>query len=120
MGMFSSIMADLPCSTMGEEARGEIQIKWQCRDNREGAAYYLGDTLDRILPEYDNTWIRTDFVCEACSQRTTGKSGQSYIKVMEQQRHIVFVRVDEGKIGEIVSEDDFKKRGIDTFATDIL
>lgn len=120
MGMFNSIMADLPCSMIGEKTRGEIQIKWQARDNREGMAYYLGDTLDRILPEYDNTWIRTDFICEACSKRTMGRSGQSFIKVMDQQRHIVFVRIDEGCIAEIVSEGEFIRRGIETFASDIL
>ena len=85
MGMFNSIIADLPCVQRNETASGEIQIKWQLPEKRSGDAYYLGDTLDGIMPEYDNVWIKTDFVCEVCSARTKAHDGTSFIKVMDQQ-----------------------------------
>ena len=120
MGMFNSIIADLSCSTYGARASREIQIKWQIPAARSGEVYYLGGAIENILPEYSNTWVRTDFVCESCSPRTEGRGGQSFIKVMDQQRHVVFVRVDDSQIIEIVSEQDFELRNVSEFATDIL
>ena len=120
MGMFNSIIAGLPCSTNGERVSGMIQIKWQIPTARSCAAYYVGDTLEDLMPEYDNTWVQTDFVCESCSPRTAGRSGQSFIKVMDQQRHIVFVRIEQSRIIEIISEQDSQTASITHFATDIL
>ncbi len=82
MGLFNSIIADLPCIHRNETESGEIQIKWQVPDKRTGDAFYLGDTLDGIMPEYDNVWIKKDFVCEVCSTRTKARNGTSFIKAM--------------------------------------
>ena len=120
MGMFNSIMADLPCVASKVAARGEIQIKWQSPEKRSGEVFYVGDVLDSILPEYDNVWIKTDFVCEACSPRTKARDGTSFIKVMDQRRHFIFVRIENGRILQIISEDDFKALNIDGYATDIV
>ena len=120
MGMFNSIIANLSCSTYCARASREIQIKWQIPAVRSGKVYYLGGAIEDILPEYNNTWVRTDFVCESCSPRTEGRVGQSFIKVMDQQRHVVFVRVDDSQIIEIISEKDFERRNVTEFATDIL
>ncbi len=119
MGMFNSIMAELHCVAKEEAARGEIQIKWQSPANRSGEVFYLGDTLDGIMPEYDNVWVQTDFVCEACSPRTKARDGTSFIKVMDQQRHIIFVRIENGRILQIIGEDDFKALNIAAYATDL-
>jgi len=108
MGMFNSIIADLPCVANKLTARGEIQIKWQSPEMRSGEAFYLGDTMDGIMPEYDNVWIKTDFICEACSPRTKARDDTSFIKVMDQHRHIIFLRIENGRILQIISEDDFK------------
>lgn len=120
MGMFNSIVADLPCSTNGQTTSSEIQIKWQIPSARSGAVYHLGDAIEEILPEYDNAWVRTDFVCEACSPRTKGRGSHPFIKVMDQQRHVVFVRVEQARIVEIIGEQDFLSRNIADFASDIL
>ncbi len=120
MGMFNSIIADLTCDSNQATASGMIQIKWQSPDKRSGEAYYLGDTLDGILPEYNNVWIKTDYVCEACSTRTPARDGTSFIKVMDQQRHILFVRIENGLILQILNEEDFQTLNIAGYATDLV
>lgn len=120
MGMFNSIIAELPCATNDEVARGEVQIKWQLPEKRSSEVYYLGDALDGIMPEYDNVWIETDFVCEACSPRTKARDGTSFIKVMDQQRHIIFVSIENGRLLQIISEVDFKALNIGDYATDLV
>ena len=116
MGMFNSIFADLRCPTKQEVGSStEIQIKWQVPESRVLAGYYLGDVLEDIEPEYDNTWIRTDYICRVCSTYTTGKNGITYIKTADQRRHPVFVHIDQGKICEILSEQEFEKTGVADF-----
>ena len=119
MGMFNSIIADLPCVRRKVTVTGEVQIKWQLPEKRTGEAFYLGDTLGGIMPEYDNAWIKTDFICEVCSTRTKARDGTSFIKVMDQQRHIIFVRIDNGRLEKIISEDDFDALGIDSRVSDL-
>jgi len=112
MGMFNSIVADLRCPIKQEVGSDtEIQIKWQVRESRSLTVYRLGDVLEGIEAEYDNTWIRTDYICHVCSKHTTGKNGIAYIKIHDQQRHPVFVRIDHGKICEVVTEEEFQKTG---------
>ncbi len=120
MGMFNSILADLPCPTLGKTASGEIQIKWQSPEKRASEGFRVGDKLDGILPEYNNAWVKTDFVCQLCSRQTQGVRGSSFIKVMDQQRHIVFVRIEDGTIVEILSDDDFQDKKISSYATDLV
>jgi hypothetical protein len=113
MGMFNSIVADLRCATTQEVATDtEIQIKCQARGARALTVYHPGDLLDGIEAQYDNTWIQTDYVCRACSRRTTGKDGITYIKTGDQQRHPVFVRIAQGRIRDVLTEDEFKKLSV--------
>ncbi len=119
MGMFNSIFADISCPTRKEVGRDtEIQMKWQFPESRELAAYRLGDVIDGIRPDYDNTWIRTDYICSVCSKHTIGKNGIGYIKTNDQQRHPVFVRVEHGKICDILTEPEFETKGVAEFVHD--
>ncbi len=116
MGMFNSIIADLRCPTNQEVGKDtEIQIKWQDRRTLGLTAYRLGDVLEDIDAEYDNTWIETDYFCHVCSKHTTGKNGVKYIKMDDQQIHPIFVCIHQGKICEIVSEQEFAKTGVTDF-----
>ncbi len=116
MGMFNSIFADLRCPTKQEVgSAAEIQIKWQVPPARELAVYRLGDVLEDIEAEYDNTWIRTDYICNVCSKHTAGKNGITFIRTEDQQRHFVFVHIDQGKVCEILSEQEFEKTGVADF-----
>ena len=121
MGMFNSIFADLNCPKMQTlAAHAEIQIKWQALAARRCEAYYIGSELDDILPEYNNAWIRTDSICSVCSKLTTGKNGVKYIQSLDQQRHVVFVRIDAGIIQEIISVEETRERGIGGYVDDVF
>ena len=73
MGMFNTIVADIPCPETGKLSKDtEIQIKWQDRDARVLDVYRTGDSLPDLLSKYNNTWVRTDYICNACSHKTTG------------------------------------------------
>ena len=116
MGMFNSILADLRCPTKKEVANDtEIQIKWQFRESRALTVYRLGDVLEDIEAEYDNAWIRTDYICRVCSKQTTGKHGLTYIKTDDQERHPVYVRIDQGRICEVLTEEEFENAGVANF-----
>ncbi|ODS31809.1 MAG: hypothetical protein SCARUB_03057 [Candidatus Scalindua rubra] len=116
MGMFNSIYADLLCPTMKKLSKDtEIQIKWQDYRVRTLTHYRRGDVLEEIEDEYDNTWIRTGFICNVCSKHTKGWKGMEYIKNEDQSRHKIFVKIEDGKICEIFSEEDFSKIGVKDF-----
>lgn len=113
MGMFNSIYADLLCPIRGEISKHtEIQIKWQHRRVRALTHYRVGDILEEIDDKYNNTWIRTDYICRVCSKHTKGLRGMDYIKTEDQKRHIIFVRIENGKICRILSEGDFNEMGL--------
>lgn len=116
MGMFNSIHADLLCPVRGQVAENvEIQIKWQEYEARALDVYRLGDVLPQIEPEYDNSWIRTDYICDVCSKHTPGRRGMVYIKTEDQSRHLVFVEIRAGRICQILTEDEFRKTGVTDF-----
>ena len=116
MGMFNSIVADLRCPAKQEVGNDtEIQIKWQVRGARTLSVHHLGDVLEDIEAEYDNTWIRTDYICRVCSKHTTGRDGITYIKTDDQRRHPVFVCIGQGKIRGVLTEEEFEKTGVADF-----
>ena len=113
--MFNSIIADLRCPVTGEIAEdSEIQIKWQAWEARALSVYRLGDTLEEIEEEWNNTWIRTDYICASCSRRSTGRFGE-YIRTADQEWHNVFVRIEDGRVAEILSEEEFGSTGVSEY-----
>lgn len=120
MGMFNMIRADLLCPVKkraGKET--EIQIKWQKYKARTLSIYHLGEQLEDLEAEFENRWIRTNYICEVCSKKTRGHRNMPYVRVDDQQWHYVFVKVERSKITEILSEEEFKKRGITNFKADL-
>ena len=116
MGMFNSIYADLLCPKAEDISKDtEIQIKWQHPRSRTLEVYHQGDVLEDLEEEYNNTWIRTDYICNVCSRHTTGRHGRPYIKVEDQQRHYVFIRIEEARICEIVTQAEFVQKGVETY-----
>ncbi len=116
MGMFNSIFADLTCAKRNKTSiHTEIQIKWQDHDVRCLTNYVLGDILEEIEPEFNNTWIRTDFICNVCSIMKKSKSGENFISIDGQRRHFVYILINEGKIREILTHKEFKKRNVEKF-----
>lgn len=120
MGMFNSIVVDLPCPTTGAlSANSEIQIKWQHRGARVLTVYHLDDLLEELESEYDDTWIRTDYICNACSPKTTNRDGDEYIRVEDQRWHIVFVQIARSRIARILPEREFSPLGVGKFFDDV-
>ena len=120
MGMFNSIYADLTCPAAGEMSKNtEIQIKWQDRGALTLAVYRRGDTLPDLLSEYDNTWVRTDYICRACSPKTIAHDKTGYIRTNDQQWHIVFVHIEDERIHQILTELEFGAMGVNDFLDDV-
>ena len=120
MGMFNTILADLMCPKREEIAKDtEIQCKWQEWGFRTLTVYRLGDLLEHLEEAYNNTWVRTDYVCKACSTYTTGRNGMRYIKTEDQSRHLDFVKIEDERLSDIDSEEAFKKLGGETFVDDL-
>lgn len=115
MGMFNSIYADLMCPKRKKITKNtEIQIKWQGQEYRLLNVYHLGDTLEGLLSKYDNTWVRTDYICDSCSKHEIGRFG-NFIKVEDQKIHYVYIKIKNSKIHDIYSAKEFKKKGIKKF-----
>ncbi len=106
------IFAELECPTTKETKNREIQIKW--RELRDLKRYVIGDMLDDLFPEYINNWVKTDYVCESCSKLTKGDFG-NFVRVEDQQRHYCFIRVENSRIIEVLSEEKFAARGIEDY-----
>ena len=118
MGMFNSIFADLMCPVKKKISKDtEIQFKWQVYEARALIRYRLGDHVKDLEEEYNNNWVCTDYICRVCSHYKT-KGESTFIPIDGQRRHNVFVRIDEGKISEILAEEEFLKRGIKDFVKD--
>ncbi|MCP4398508.1 MAG: hypothetical protein GY801_14580 [bacterium] len=116
MSMFNSIYADLLCPEKQEISEDtEIQIKWQHPRSRTLNVFHQGDMLEDIADGYNNVWIRTDYICKVCSRHTTGRHGIPFIKVEDQQRHHVFIRIEDATICEILTEEQFKQKDVTTF-----
>jgi hypothetical protein len=92
----------------------EIQIKWQKHEARNLSIYHLNDTLEDLEDEFNNTWIRTDYICEVCSKKTKG-SDSPYIKADDQLRHFAFVKIKDSKIEKILTEEAFKNEKVKDF-----
>ena len=116
MGMFNTIFAEIPCTRAKDEnkAAESIQIKWQVKEARALDSYGVGDSIPQLMPEFDNTWIKTDYICHVCSAKTVGWKGKEYIKSVDQQWHVVFVEIRAGRLCRILSEIEFA----DTLVTD--
>ena len=120
MGMFNSIHADIRCSVTGEVSRdSEIQIKWQEQRARLLDRYHVGDVLPDVEPGFDNTWIRTEFICEACSPKTKAGEHGEYIRTEDQRWHIVFVEIRDAEVVRILPEAEFEALGVSDYVDDV-
>ena len=120
MGMFNSIYTDIWCPVKNKIAKNvEIQIKWQKYEARTLSVYHLGDQLEDIEEEYENTWIRTDYICPVCSEESTEHFGRS-AGMEDLKWHIAFVHIVHSRIEKIISEQEFKKLGVKNFFNDVF
>ena len=106
MGMFDSIHAELECPETKKSENQEIQIKWREHKYRVLDVFHTGEVIENICAEYDNTWIRTDYVCRSCTPS---------VRVEDQRRHFCYIRIEDSRVIEVLSEEDFSKLGIEKF-----
>jgi len=112
MGMFDVINANLECPNKKEAKEREIQIKW--REIRILEQFKVGSKIEEIFSKYDNNWIRADYLCDSCSNKTEGKFSP-YIKTDDQKWHYCFVEMEKSIIKSVLNEKDFKKLGIENY-----
>jgi hypothetical protein len=109
MGMFNSIYADILCPVENRISKNtEIQIKWQIKKSRLLNHYRQGNYLEDLKDEFNNNWIRTEYICEACSKHTPYKEWE-FIKVEDQKWHFIFVNIRQGRIEQILTPEEFQK-----------
>lgn len=119
MGMFNTIYADLTCAFTGKTLPGTpIQIKWQDHKCLWLGVYKVGDMLERLEPGFDNTWVKTEFICDACSRHETGWQGKPYIPTAGQVWHPAYVEIRESRICRVLNETEFTAIGVKKFAVD--
>ena len=115
MGMFNSIYADILCPIKNTISKNtEMQIKWQKKEARILEHYHLGDYLEDLEEEFNNNWIRTEYICEACSKHTPYKEW-IFIKTEDQKWQFVFVNVQQGRIEQILTAEEFRKIDVKNF-----
>jgi hypothetical protein len=112
MGMFDSIYAELECPETKKSEKQEIQIKW--RDFRLLENFKTGDKIKDIWLQYNNAWIRANYLCGSCSKKTKGKNWD-YIKANDQRWHYCFVRIENKKIASVLAEKEFLRLGIEDY-----
>jgi len=112
MGMFDIINAELECPKKKEVKEREIQIKW--RELRVLDHFKIGSSIEGIVSEYDNNWVRADYLCSSCSKKTKGKDGD-YIKIENQKWHYCFIKMEKSVIKLVLNEKEFKKQGIEDY-----
>ena len=112
MGMFDIIDAKLECPKTKKIEKREIQIKW--REPRLLDHFKIRDSIEGIVSEYDNNWVRADYLCGSCSKITQGRLGY-YIKTDDQKWHYCFVKMKNSQIKSVLSKKEFDKLGIDKY-----
>lgn len=118
MGMFNIIHTDLTCPVTGKLLPGtQLQIKWQEHKQLWLGVYKLGDTLEGLEPKFDNTWVKTEFICDACSRHETSRQGKPYIPTAGQVWHVVYVQMIGKRICRILNEKQFAETGVTEFVT---
>jgi len=118
MGMFDSIIAEIECPKTRKTEKNEIQIKWREQRYRDIEGFLVGDTVNNIDPEYNNTWIKADYICQSCSPKTRQNIGGrkiEFVRVRDQIWHPCYVKIENGRIASVLTEEGFSKLGIEKF-----
>ena len=112
--MYDSILTDIKCCNTGKVNRAEVQINWTNETSLR--VFNIGDTIPYLHKLYDNTWVKTDYLCHLCSKKVTTSSsdGSIFSGRTEHVRHVCYVNVVNGKILEVLSEPEY----IDQIKTD--
>ena len=130
MGMFDTIVYGAQCPVNGVVSEVGIQVKWL---GCELSQYKIGDFVG-FGKNMSNLWIREEYDCSECKFLMDEKypgwrislehGGYQYNSVdncpngrpdFGEYNHNVFVNIKKGKISDIISENEFKKKGLEDF-----
>ncbi len=111
MGLYDTIYVTLRCPVTKEESELEIQIKWT-------NPYYSGAEptcmrefrVGEQLPygPQGNLWMPEESTCKKCGEyKLISRSEKQLVK---HGRHDVYIHLDNGKILEIILEQEFDFR----------
>lgn len=108
MSCFDDLIVRLKCPTTGQEKEEYLQlfIRKSCVDAK---TYRVGSEVE--LDKVNTVWFSTDYVCNQCSKKTKGRSGE-YIRTEDQSRHNCYINMQQNKILEVITEQEFKQRDI--------
>ncbi len=115
--MFDLIDIKLRCPDTREKLEHKVLIKW--RENRSFEHFKIGSEIKDLISEYNNVWIKTDYICESCSKKTKNKKYEKIIKIEDQKRHCCFIKIENQRIIKILPEKDFYKLGIKNYMEDL-
>lgn len=121
MGMFNTIYTDIRCPVTNKMSdKTGIQIKCQQSEARQLNVYHVNDSIEDLSEGFNNTWIKTDYICNACSTSSVKNDKLRHIKTEDQKRHFVFIRVEDSIIKEIMTEKEFlAKKQRETYLEDL-
>ncbi len=117
MGMFDLIDAKLKCSVIKKTLEHKIYVKW--RENRSFEHFKIGDKIKDLISEYNNIWIKTDYICESCSKKTKSKNYGDYVKVEDQKRHDCFIKIKNKQLKQILNAGEFYKLDVKRYINDL-
>lgn len=117
MGLVDFLYTKIKCTATGKELDEEICNKWR-KDRTEMTSFHVGDSVEGLEKEYQDNWIKTDYICHACSKLTQG-GYREFVKTDDQVRHACYVLIENSVIKEVLNEEEFMKRGITEFYEDL-
>lgn len=117
MGLVDILHEKIRCPVTGKELDEKIYNKWR-KDRTEMTSFHVGDFVEGLEKEYQNNWIKTDYICHACSKLTHGKYGK-FVKTDDQVRHPCYVLIENNVIKEVLNEEEFLQKGATEFYEDL-
>jgi hypothetical protein len=115
MSLFDYIVAPLACPERKVTEEQHIHVEW--RENTHIGILHIGDVIEGLFPRYISGWIQTQYLCNSCSEKRLIPQGE-FIPVEGQQWHPCYVRMQDGKVLEVLAQEDFSGRKISHFVVD--
>lgn len=131
MGVYDTIKCELKCPVTNEIDTEEIQIKFRGHESLK--EFKIGDNLE-FGENMSNLWIKETYPCSYCkvlmdtkypdwrvfpplggvSYRPSKHDGYDGPK-LEEYFHSAYINLKKGVINEVISENDFRERGLEDF-----
>jgi hypothetical protein len=108
MSCFDNLITNLKCPNTQQYKEEPLQLFIR-KTRIDMQTYEVGATIP--LDKNNTLWFSTDYVCNQCSKKTKSKHGE-YIRTEDQSRHNVFINMQDNKILEVLTQEEFDKRGI--------